>query len=523
MDYLQDLLNKGASLTWITSRQGSGRTMEQIHAEWTASEGNPPRQMGLKPSDYSDAGNADVFCRTYGDQLIYTDSRGWLAWNGHKWDANDHSAHKLAVKLSADMLDDARAEYLAATQSMAEIDVSAAEGDLDKEAQARAKAVVKRARGYLNHASQLRNERRIKAMLELAKHEMAVDPAILDADPDILNTPAGLIHLPTGKLMPHDPKRYCTKITACSPGTRGEEMWMDCLRTITQDQGDFAGFIQMISGMATYGKVYQEAMIFAYGTGKNGKSTIFNAVGDVLGDYCGIIEAETLMTGKDNKGPDIVELRGKRLVIAGELEEGKRLSVSTLKRICSTDKITAAAKFRQPETFSPSHSIILYTNYLPRVGSSDDGTWRRIIPVEFRAKITESQDITNYASVLAKEAGPAILAWVIEGAVNFANNGYKLTLSESVAMSAEAYRDQEDWLQNFLDEICIIEPGASVRAGELYQAYKTWSKAAGDYTRRLSDFSAEMEHHGFTSKAPKNKKCWIGVRLDYRQQYAALG
>lgn len=256
---------------------------------------------------------------------------------------------------------------------------------------------------------------------------------------------------------------------------------------------------------------------------EDGILTVFNALGDSLGDYSGTLEVETLMTGKENRGPDIIELRGKRLIVTGELEEGKRLSVSTLKRICSTDKITAAAKFRQPETFSPSHSIVLYTNYLPRVGSSDDGTWRRIVPIEFKAKIDESSDITNYASVLVREAGPAILTWAIQGAVNFANNGYKLTLSDDVAMSAEAYRDQEDWLQNFLREMCILEPGATVRAGELYQTYKNWSKSAGDYTRRLSDFNTEMERHGFTSKAPKNKKCWIGVKIDYQQQFAALG
>ena len=525
-DYLNRLLTDGASLSWVQARLKTGLTAEQIYRdEWSESNGHPARLLWceLRPPDFSDSGNAVVFCQTYREQLIYTDSRGWLAYDGMRWEANDHQAFKLAGKLSADMLEDAKQEYFAAVQQQAEVEVAVSEGAQEDDAKEKAKKITKSAKAYLDHAQQLRNERRLKAMLELAKHELAVDPSILDADPDILNTPGGIIHLPTGKLMPHDPKRFCTKITAVSPGTRGAEMWVDCLSTLTQSNDSLIGFLQLVSGMALYGKVYQEAMIFAYGNGKNGKSTIFNALGDSLGDYSGTLEVETLMTGKENRGPDIIELRGKRLIVTGELEEGKRLSVSTLKRICSTDKITAAAKFRQPETFSPSHSIVLYTNYLPRVGSSDDGTWRRIVPIEFKAKIDESSDITNYASVLVREAGPAILTWAIQGAVNFANNGYKLTLSDDVAMSAEAYRDQEDWLQNFLREMCILEPGATVRAGELYQTYKNWSKSAGDYTRRLSDFNTEMERHGFTSKAPKNKKCWIGVKIDYQQQFAALG
>ena len=522
MDYLQDLLDKGAPLDWITSRQGSGRTMEQIHAEWTASEGNPPRLTGIKPSDYSDAGNADVFCRTYGDQLIYTDSRGWLAWNGHKWDANDHSAHKLAVKLSADMLDDARAEYLAATQSMAEIDVSAAEGDLDKEAQARAKAVVKRARGYLNHASQLRNERRIKAMLELAKHELAVDPAILDADPEILNTPAGLTHLPTGKLTPHDPKRYCTKITACSPGTQGVEMWMDFLNTVSQNDGSMIGGLQMIFGMSAYGKVFEEVLIMFFGGGRNGKSTLSNAVCAALGDYSDGMDADILVaSNQGNRGADIVELRGKRLVVCGELEEGRRLSAATMKKITSTDPITAAAKFRQKETFTPSHTTILHSNYLPRVGSTDDGTWRRLVPVEFKAKIPDRAGIANYGEVLTRAAGPAILAWVIQGAVNFASNDYKLTLPDVIAMAAEEYRQREDWLENFLSERCVMEPEAKAPAGELYKLYRQWAEESGDYIRRSTDFNAAMEGRGFPRRNTHGCKFWVGVKIDRQARFSA--
>ena len=65
----------------------------------------------VKPPDFSDAGNSEIFCRTYRNKLIYTDSRGWLVWNGKVWEANDHRVHQLAVDLSAAMLDEAQREY----------------------------------------------------------------------------------------------------------------------------------------------------------------------------------------------------------------------------------------------------------------------------------------------------------------------------------------------------------------------------------------------------------------------------
>ena len=528
MDLLNHALSLGLDLERIQSMLSDGLTMQEIvdAVQRMQSRGEAVDNIAdtVKPNDYSDAGNAEVFIARNRGRMVYTDSRGWLIWDGKRWAADDHKAYQMAVQLSGEMLSDAQAEYQAALFNQAAIKgTEAATGEKNSETMERVTQEASRAKAYLSHALQLRNERRIKALLEIAKHELAIDPSILDANPMELNTPKGLVNLTTGQIRPHDAKAHCTYMTSVGPGTEGMEMWIDFLRTITEGDGSLMGFLQMVTGMALYGKVFEERLIMAYGGGRNGKSTFFNALGAVLGDYCGVIDIETVTTSRDNKGPDLIELRGKRLVLAGELEEGRRLSVSTVKKICSTDRITAAAKFRQPETFTPSHTLILHSNHLPRVGSSDGGTWRRLLPVEFKAKIPEGTGVSNYGDLLVEKAGPAILTWMLQGAVNFARNGYKLTIPDVVEMAAEDYRQREDWLENFLSERCILEPDATVRAGELYQIYREWSEAAGDYTRRLPDFNTAMEQRGFTSKAPKNKKFWVGLKLDYQQRFAALG
>lgn len=472
----------------------------------------------VKPGDYSDAGNAEVFISHNCGRTIYTDARGWLVWNGRRWVADDHKAHRMAAQLSEEMLADAQAEYQAALFNQAAVKGSETP---NPEAAERAAGEVKKAKAYLSHALQFRNERRIKAMLELAKHFLAADPAILDANPAELNTPAGIVDLTTGQVRPNDATGHCTHMTAVQPGTDGADMWIDFLNTITEGDGSLMGFLQMVAGMALYGKVYEEKLILAHGGGRNGKSTFFNALGTVMGDYAGAIDIETITTSRDNKGPDLVELRGKRLVLAGELEEGRRLSVSTVKKICSTDRITAAAKFRQPETFTPSHTLILHSNHLPRVGSSDDGTWRRLLPVEFKARISEGSGVSNYGDLLVEKAGPAILAWMIQGAVNFARNGYKLTIPDVVAMAVEGYRQREDWLENFLSERCILGPDARAPAGELYQVYRQWAEESGDYVRRLTDFNAAMEGRGFIKRNTHGNKAWIGLRVERQARFTA--
>ena len=71
-------------------------------------------------------------------------------------------------------------------------------------------------------------------------------------------------------------------------------------------------------------------------------------------------------------------LKGKRYVLAAETEEGSRLSSSTMKRMSSTDTINAQVLYHEAFDFKPSHTLVLCTNHLPKVGSTEWGTWRRI-------------------------------------------------------------------------------------------------------------------------------------------------
>ena len=139
-----------------------------------------------------------------------------------------------------------------------------------------------------------------------------------------------------------------------------------------------------------------EAIIIAYGNGRNGKSTFWNTIARVLGNnsYSGKISAGALTLGyRHSVKAELAEVRGKRLLIASELDEGTRLNTAVVKNLCSTDNIQAEKKFKAPFSFKPSHTLVLYTNHLPKIGTTDAGTWRRIILVPFNAQI--SQDIKN--------------------------------------------------------------------------------------------------------------------------------
>lgn len=508
LDEVRDFLDRGLSLEEVEAAVGRMQARGESIGDVEEENGE------VRPADFTDVGNTEMFSALYGGKLLYTDSRGWLCWDGLRWVADDHQAHEKALSFTQAMLDEAQGAYRAALHALAD---AKADGELD--AQEQASAAVKREKAYLDHAMKSRAARQVKSILELAKHRFATDPARLDSNPAELNTPAGIVDLVTGELRPADKTALCTMMTACAPGKTGAAMWIDFLKTITEGDGSLMGFLQQVAGMALFGKVYHEGAVFAYGGGRNGKSTLFNTLAAVLGDYAGTIDISVLTTDRQNRGAALATLRGKRLMISAEWEEGKRLSVSTLKQISSTDPITVEEKYRAPEKVIPSHTLIVYSNHLPRVGSTDDGTWRRILAAPFNARITNG--IPNYGAKLVEEAGPAVLLWAIQGAVNFAQNGYILQIPDVVEELTEEYRAREDWLSNFLQECCTLEPDARAPAGELYQLYREWAENSGDYVRRDVEFNSAMEGRGFIKRTPAGRKVWIGLRVDRKTTWSA--
>ena len=369
---------------------------------------------------------------------------------------------------------------------------------------------------FKNFVLKYRNIRSLNNALDAAKPLVLRSPEQLDGDPFLLNTPGGTYDLSKGLggWKATDPADLITKVTAVVPDEEGMQLWKDALKVFFCDDDSMINYVQMICGLALIGKVYTEAMIIAYGDGKNGKSTFWNVVYKVLGSYSGNISADALTVNcKRNVKPEMAELKGKRLIIAAELQEGMRLNTSVVKQLCSTDPIFAEKKFKAPFSFEPSHTLVLYTNHLPKVNASDDGTWRRLIVIPFHAKIQGQDDKKNYTQYLVEHAGGAVLSWLIEGAMKVVAADFKVDRPQCVLDAIGAYREGNDWLGTFINECC--ESGASnkERSGELYKRYREYCYENGEYARSTSDFYNALEQAGYKHKKLKSGKYILGLCL----------
>ncbi|WP_294143850.1 phage/plasmid primase, P4 family [uncultured Clostridium sp.] len=478
----------------------------------------------LKPADYSDIGQAKVVSREYGDELCFTDATDYLRYNGEYWVESKQRAVGAMEEFLDLQLQDALDEMKTA------MDVMIKSGADENEVAAGGKRFEKTLEGdqldlyrkyliakqYLGFVMKRRDMKYVVSALQAAKPMLAIEVSDLDKDEYLLNVPGQTYHLMHGleKAKVPESSDFITKQTTCAPGDGGNQLWLDALDTFFCKDQKLIDYVQQIVGMASVGKVYVEALIIAYGEGRNGKSTFWNTIARVLGSYAGNMSADTLTVGcKRNVKPEMAELKGKRLVIAAELEEGMRLNTSIIKQLCSTDDIYAEKKYKDPFKFTPSHTIVLYTNHLPRVGANDEGTWRRLIVIPFDAKIEGRSDIKNYADYLYQNAGSFIMQWIIEGAQKVIKQNFKLSVPACVSNAIGEYRKRNDWFGNFLDDCCEVDSSYQEKSGELYDEYRAYCLRMGEYTRNSADFYAALENGGFRKQKKKNIRLILGLKL----------
>ena len=209
----------------------------------------------FEPTDYTDVGQGQLLARAYQHRLSYCEGLDWLTYKDGIWVQSSIDAHGYSQKLTDLQFQEATFKRLSSLKQG-----KSSSSDDDK---------------YLDYARSRRASARISATLKEAMPWLSIDVSALDADPLILNTPAGEIHLDTGELLPHDPGHYITHMTATSPSDESSEIWNTFLLQIACGDETVAEFLQQIAGMAAIGKVYEERLVIAVGSGGNGKSTFF--------------------------------------------------------------------------------------------------------------------------------------------------------------------------------------------------------------------------------------------------------
>jgi putative DNA primase/helicase len=324
--------------------------------------------------------------------------------------------------------------------------------------------------------------------------EVARDETLWDADPWLLNCPNGTVDLRTGALRPHSPHDHLTKVAHATPGG-GCPLWKEFLFAVTGGDSEVQAYLQRTVGYWLTGITSEQVFFFAYGTGANGKSVFVNTLLTILGDYARSAPTETFMMTRMERHPtELAGLRGYRMVAAVELSRGARWNESRLKMLTGGERVTARFMRQDEFEYQPQLKLLIVGNHRPSLRSVDEAMRRRLHLLPFEVTIPkEDRDPDLTVKLLAERDG--ILAWALQGCLDWQREG--LNPPPPVRAATEAYFSSQDTLGRWLDECCQQGPNMRAASGELFDAWKQWCEANGEFVGPRNDFSQALSDRGF--------------------------
>ena len=358
---------------------------------------------------------------------------------------------------------------------------------------------------------------RKKAMKEVAKYNTEAkrrnllndSHEALEAHLEDFDTEKGLFNVQNGTIAlrpypvfrPHDPADMITKVAECSYNPEaGYGEWSDFLLRTFEGREDVISFLQRRMGLALAADTTLECFYIAIGQTRTGKSTFCEALRNVFGDYAGTGDPSTFAAGHrraQNASPDYAGFRGVRFLTVPELPERMSLDIALIKRLTGGDVITGRGLRENYVTFRPYCTVIVNTNFLPKLSDNTLFTSDRLIVLPFRNKVPkESRDLGLKARMETEEYKSGLLNWLLDGLTLYDTFGSPVP--ESCERETAEYRDKSDVLGIFISECCEFVEGSKTDGFAIYSKYSEWSKERHYGTLSSGNFYDKLRDTGYT-------------------------
>lgn len=363
-----------------------------------------------------------------------------------------------------------------------------------------------------------------RGALEIAAHldSFATELEDMDNEPYLLNCQNGTLDLRTLELRAHSPDDLLTQVTqaayaphdptdTCGPDSctrcQQDQLWQSFLDTVLPDV-EVRQYLQRLVGYSLIGEVLHHIFPLLIGEGGNGKGTFYETVMHALGDYAAPFDSALLIqTRADFKSanapaPALLGLKGKRLVVTSETEDGARLATAKMKFFTGGDTIVARGMYARAETvFQPSHTMMMVTNFEPLLSSEDGAAWQRITTVPFNVKIRgTSLEIPGF-TIQLRDAADAVLAWAVEGLRSYYEIG--LAAPAQVLARTQEYHAKTDVIATYIAQRLSADPtpGALVPRTQVWDDWLQWARAEDVEPGKQSDFYDKVAQHYPMSKS----------------------
>ena len=250
----------------------------------------------------------------------------------------------------------------------------------------------------------------------------------------------------------------------------------------------------------------------------NGKSFLAELVKSVLGNYgkkmplSFLTDSRSKAAGAD---PSLMELKTARLAYYSESNKHEVLNTAKLKEITSQETLSGRGLYEEQSQFRPVCHHMVTTNYHFAIKTTDHGIWRRIVTYEFKILFTpnpnpdnkyEKKENTKFAQEFTynDEIKKSFLSILVEYYKDLHTNhggSLKNIMKPTIDKESNKYRNKEDIINRFIDDVCIYSPGNKTCLSELIDKYESWYEFNVDKTG--TPIKSEIEKQLENSKLTK--------------------
>lgn len=504
-------------------------------------------------------GDGILFAHKHQDRLIMVKNWGkdgqWLYWDQHHWveDKLDlaHNAveeiaqeyHRLAVSLQEPITEAKRA----LAQAEAAIKTAAESEDKDHnhlKALSASKHQAAKKLGQLSaeHKKATTRVDKLRKMggavnclnwaTRIGSHSLSILGEHIDRNPWLLACANGVLDLRTAKFSPGRPRDYLLKSIAVD--WLGLDTpcptWDAFFAEIHQHDPEVIDFLYRLFGYALTGHTSEHFIGFFLGDGRNGKGTMFELLRYLMGDLGWSISPELILEQKNARSsagpsPDLMSLHGRRIVIASESDENRRVSLERVKRLTGGDTINARAPHDRFETnITPTWKLFFYTNHVPSNIARDFAMRQRLVYLQYPLKFVDDPDPADpnqrrknpELPGLLRDEASGILARLVRGCLEWQQMG-GLHPPAKIRADIDDLAKHQDTFHMFFAESVRDDDQGWVTFKDLYDRFCTWYEdevgSSDKYRPTKKAVSQWLEKRGYERRKPSGIATVYGITL----------
>jgi len=327
---------------------------------------------------------------------------------------------------------------------------------------------------------------------------------LFDSDPFLLGTPGGTVDLRTGELFLADPEDFITVLAPVTPAPEGTPLgpqFKAFLAAITGNDEDFEKTLQQWAGISATGSSRDQRILFLYGSGGNGKGVFLRTLAGLLGDYAVNAPRDMLMLEKYSQhATHLVDVLRARMALATEVDDDATWDTALVKDITGGDAMSVNRMRQDPFRLLARCSVTISGNKKPALKGIDEAVRRRFLVATFVLRLTPDMVKTDLEQVFIRDEGPAIMRWIIDGAVQRENEG-KLHVAKVISEDTADYFAEEDVLGDFIAQYMepvseALDPPQKVRTSDVFATWKAFCRASGRSFGAQNSFTTAMKAAG---------------------------